>query len=117
MKYVVEGLVAEVGGDMVLRLTNAQIEPRRHLLEEVKGGWRPTSVIQFKSGEEIDLQCKPADLPRPLHAVLVPVRGGRKRDKDQDDPCDPDDHDTSGDGGSDDDDDASDEGNPPEGDD
>lgn len=78
MKYRVEGGVAEIGADMVLKLTKEQASARAHALEEVKdvkGGLRPTSIVQFKSGEEIEI-VSPAQhdaLPRNLAVVLVPL--------------------------------------------
>lgn len=85
MKYRVEGGVAEIGADMLLRLSEEQIAARRHALEPVDQGkfWRPLQVLQFKVGEEIDLDRKPEQLPRSLAIVLVPAgrRGKAPRAK------------------------------------
>lgn len=73
MKYRVEGGVAAFGIDMVLGLSKDQVAARVAHLEKVDGGYRPTSVVQFKSGEELSVNCKPDDLPRSLAVVLVPA--------------------------------------------
>jgi len=72
MKYKVEGGVAMIGTDMVLRLTKEQAAARAHLLEKVSDGYRPKAIVQFKSGETIEINATPDSLPRPLAAVLVP---------------------------------------------
>lgn len=73
MKYTVSGGVAEFGTDVILRLTQVQAAPRMHALEEVEDGhYRPTSVIQFKAGETIDVDLVPTQLTGKLGAVLVP---------------------------------------------
>ena len=37
-------------------LSAAQLAPRKHLLEEVKGGHRPIRAVSFKQGEVIGLE-------------------------------------------------------------
>lgn len=78
MKYRVEGGTAEVGTDMVLRLSKEQAAARAYALEAVGKDWRPTKVVQFKAGEEIEiLDVNHADMPRTLSSVLVPLGGGK----------------------------------------
>ena len=59
MKYRVEGGVAEIGADMLLRLSDEQASARSHALEQSDDGkqWRPRHVVQFKSGEELGIDC------------------------------------------------------------
>lgn len=71
MRYTVEGGVAHVGTDMVLQLSREQAAARAHVLEEVKGGYRAKSPVQFKAGETIGLDVSPDKLPRNLAEVLV----------------------------------------------
>lgn len=74
MKYRVEGGIAHIGTDMVLKISKQQAEARSHALEAVEGGWRPRQVVQFKAGEEIEIVgVNPDKLPRPLAMVLVPA--------------------------------------------
>ena len=78
MKYSVKGGVAEIGADMVLKLSADQLAARRHAVEEVKGGHRPTGILQFKAGETIDIVDVTLDkMPRTLSDVLEPVDGKR----------------------------------------
>lgn len=73
MKYTVSGGVAEFGTDVILQLTEEQAAPRAHALEEMKDGrYRPTSVVQFKAGETVDVDLVPTQLTGTLGAVLVP---------------------------------------------
>jgi hypothetical protein len=85
MKYRVEGGVAEIGADMLLRLSDAQVAARRHALEQAEDGkqWRARHVLQFKSGEELGIDCDPEDLPRSLSLVLVPLGKRRKTARDK----------------------------------
>lgn len=77
MKYLVEGGVAFIGTDMTLQLSKEQVEARKLQLEEVKGGWRPRTVVQFKAGEAIEIDLGYDELPRSLAAVLLPASGRR----------------------------------------
>lgn len=73
MKYVVQGGTAEFGTDMVLSLSKDQVAARAHALEEVEGGHRPKSVVQFKVGETLGVDRAPDKLPGKLGEVLAPA--------------------------------------------
>tara|TARA_R110002167_G_scaffold70512_6_gene199041 strand:- start:114 stop:548 length:435 start_codon:yes stop_codon:yes gene_type:complete len=87
MKYIVSGGIALIGIDMVLTLTADQASARMRNLApvlneqggEVKGVYRPKTIVQFKAGETIGLDVDWADLPRPLQIVLTPVGGLKPR--------------------------------------
>jgi hypothetical protein len=86
MKFKVEGGVAEIGTDMVLKLSKEQANARAHALEEVKDGWRPKSVVQFKSGEMVEIVGRQVDtLPRSLSTVLVQITKTGKAGKEKPD--------------------------------
>ncbi len=84
MKYKVEGGTAEIGSDMVLKLSVEQAAARSYALEKAGEGWRPTRVVQFKAGEEIEIVgLEHGDMPRSLSSLLVPIgkpKGAKKSD-------------------------------------
>lgn len=87
MKFIVTEGIAHFGTGLALHLTPEQVAPRKRYLAQVKrdgelvdGLYVPTQPIQFKVGEELEIECKrTADLPRGLAAVLTPAsRAGKK---------------------------------------
>lgn len=69
--YVVIDRVARFGPGTVLGLTSAQADSRRHYLETVDakaGVYRTTARVEFKAGEEIDLE---GAVPKALAAIVV----------------------------------------------
>lgn len=74
MKYKVSGRFAEIGPGLRIGLSPAQASSRQHVLEDCGGGFFvATAVLQFKSGETIDLDIPPFGLPRALAVVLAPI--------------------------------------------
>ncbi|MBB4277030.1 hypothetical protein [Rhizobium mongolense] len=88
MKYTVTGTAVTFGIGQRLKLSAAQIDARRHVLEiddEDKGSVMATGLVTFKRGEELGLEDKPEELPRTVSDVLTPsssVPSSEKRKSD-----------------------------------
>lgn len=81
MKYIVVGDVVRFGVGQALKLSAAQIDVRRHVLEVTdgdKGEVTASGPVEFKRGEEIGLKDKFEDLPRSLSDVLEPAVKAKK---------------------------------------
>jgi len=81
MKYVVSSSVGcTVGQGQRLRLTDAQIDIRRHalsVLDAEKGDVEAHAPLTFKRGEVIDLPMKWDDLDSYFRSVLEPAKGDK----------------------------------------
>lgn len=75
MKYFVSGGTAHVGPGVTLLLTARQAELRKPFLKPVEGGFEPTQVVQFREGEELEIDTPHAQLPRGLAVVLTALDG------------------------------------------
>ncbi|ATE84722.1 hypothetical protein B9J07_25570 [Sinorhizobium sp. LM21] len=81
MKYIVVGDVVRFGVGQAIKLSAAQIDVRRHVLEVTdgdKGEVTASGPVEFKRGEEIGLKDKFEDLPRSLSDVLEPAAKAKK---------------------------------------
>ncbi|HEX7050363.1 MAG TPA: hypothetical protein VF188_09195 [Longimicrobiales bacterium] len=54
-RFVVTSRVARLGPGMVLALSKEQVARRAGRLRQVKGGYEPTALIDFKNGEEFGI--------------------------------------------------------------